>query len=178
MSLRSRFRNLGISKLHPAKIQEIHTGLSEESNLDIYYLALTIGSCVIATFGLLSNSAAVIIGAMIVAPLMLPIRSLAFAALAGNVVLFRKSVTAISVGTLISIAIAWLLGFLVRIPEFGSEVLSRSQPTLIDLGIANAAGAITLRVAFGSLALPKLSQKYLQVLLVQRSEAMPLGLSL
>ena len=96
---------------------------------------------------------------MIVAPLMLPIRSLAFAALAGNVMLFRKSFKAITVGTLISIAIAWLLGFLVRIPEFGSEVLSRSEPTLIDLGIANAAGAITLRVAFGSLVLPKLSQK-------------------
>ena len=142
MSLRSRFRNLSISKPHPAKIQEIHSGLSEESNLDIYYLTLTIGSCIIATFGLLSNSAAVIIGAMIVAPLMLPIRSLAFAALAGNIDLFRKSVTAITVGTLISIAIAWLLGFLVRIPEFGSEVLSRSEPTLIDLGIANAAGAI------------------------------------
>ena len=137
MSLRSRFRNLGISKPHPEKIKEIHSDLSQESNLDIYYLALTIGSCVIATFGLLSNSAAVIIGAMIVAPLMLPIRSLAFAALAGNVALFRKSVKAITVGTLISIAIVWLLGLLVRIPEFGSEVLSRSQPTLIDLGIAS-----------------------------------------
>jgi uncharacterized hydrophobic protein (TIGR00271 family) len=142
MSLRSRFKNLNIRKPHPAEIQEIHSSLSEESNLDIYYLALTIGSCAIATFGLLSNSAAVIIGAMIVAPLMLPIRSLAFAALAGNVALFRKSVRAITVGTLISIAIAWLLGFLVGIPEFGSEVLSRSEPTLIDLGIANAAGAI------------------------------------
>ena len=142
MSLRSHFKKLGARKPHPAEIQEIHSGLSEESNLDIYYLALTVGSCIIATFGLLSNSAAVIIGAMIVAPLMLPIRSLAFAALAGNVLLFRKSVRAITVGTLISIFIAWLLGFLVRIPEFGSEVLSRSEPTLIDLGIANAAGAI------------------------------------
>ena len=91
MSLRSRFESLGISKPHPAKIKEIHSGLSEESNLDVYYLALTIGSCAIATLGLLSNSAAVIIGAMIIAPLMLPIRSLAFAALAGNIMLFRKS---------------------------------------------------------------------------------------
>ncbi len=39
-------------------------------------------SCAIASFGLLSNSTAVIIGAMIVAPLMLPIRGLAFGALA------------------------------------------------------------------------------------------------
>ena len=142
MSLRSRFRNLSIRKPHPAKIQELHSGLSEESNLDVYYLSLTIGSCAIATLGLLSNSAAVIIGAMIIAPLMLPIRSLAFAALAGNIMLFRKSFRAIAVGTLVSIALAWLLGFTVAIPEFGSEVTSRSQPTLIDLGIAIAAGAI------------------------------------
>ena len=142
MSLRSRFKKLGARKLHPARIQEIHSSLSEESDLDVYYLALTIGSCIIATLGLLSNSAAVIIGAMIVAPLMLPIRSLAFAALAGNVMLFRKSFRAIAVGTLISIALGWLLGYMVAIPEFGSEVTSRSQPTLIDLGIAIAAGAI------------------------------------
>ena len=142
MSLRSRLKRLGARKLHPAEIQEMHSGLSEESNLDVYYLALTVGSCAIATLGLLSNSAAVIIGAMIVAPLMLPIRSLAFAALAGDVALFRKSFMAIAVGTAISIALAWLLGFMVAIPQFGSEITSRSQPTLIDLGIAIAAGAI------------------------------------
>lgn len=68
---------------------------------------LIVGDCAIATFGLLSNSAAVIIGAMIVAPLMLPIRGLAFAVLAGNVVLVRKSVTAIVTGTLVAVVLAW-----------------------------------------------------------------------
>lgn len=97
---------------------------------------LIVGSCTIATFGLLFNSAAVIIGAIIVAPLMLPIRGLAFAALAGNVVLVRKSVTAIVTETLIAIVLACLIGSLVGLPEFGSEVLARSEPTLLDLGIA------------------------------------------
>ena len=143
MNLRSRFRNFALKKPEPKRIEEIHSDLVEESNLDIYYLALTLGSCAIATFGLLSNSAAVIIGAMIIAPLMLPIRSLAFASLEGNPVLFHKSVTAIGAGTLVSIVLAWLLGFLVAIPEFGSEVLSRSEPSLLDLGIAIAAGAIS-----------------------------------
>jgi uncharacterized membrane protein len=55
-------------------------------------LILIIGSCAIATFGLLANSTAVIIGAMIIAPLMLPIRGLAFGALIGNINLFRKGV--------------------------------------------------------------------------------------
>ena len=143
MNLRSRFRGFRRKKPSPEKLREMQSGLTVEAALDVYYLALTIGSCAIATLGLLSNSAAVIIGAMIVAPLMLPIRCLAFSALAGDKVLFRKSLSAIAVGTLISIALAWLLGFCIQLPSFGSEVLSRSQPTLIDLGIAIAAGAIS-----------------------------------
>lgn len=118
-------------------------GLLEESTLDLNYVVLILGSCAIATFGLLSNSAAVIIGAMIVAPLMLPIRGLAFAALEGNVVLFRKGLIAIAVGTLLAVFLAWLVGSLVGLPEFGSEVVARSRPTLLDLGIAVAAGGIS-----------------------------------
>ena len=143
MSISSRPRNLGSKKPEPEKLKEMQLELLEESTLEINYLALTVGSCAIATFGLLSNSPAVIIGAMIVAPLMLPIRGLAFASLSGNVNLFRKSATAILVGTLISIALAWCIGFLVRVPQFGSEVLARSEPTLLDLGIAIAAGGIS-----------------------------------
>lgn len=119
------------------------SGLTEESALDVYYLALTVGACAIATFGLLSNSTAVIIGAMIVAPLMLPIRCLAFSALSGDKDLFHRSLKAIAAGTVLSIALAWLLGWWIHLPSFGSEILSRSQPTLIDLGIAIAAGAIS-----------------------------------
>ena len=113
-NLHSRFSNLRRRKPEPQKLEEMQVGLLEESTLDINYFVLIVSSCAIATFGLLSNSAAVIIGAMIVAPLMLPIRVLAFAALAGNVVLFRKSVTAIVTGTLVAVVLAWLIGSLVK----------------------------------------------------------------
>ncbi|MEG4839988.1 DUF389 domain-containing protein [Microcoleus sp. B9-D4] len=115
----------------------------EESTLDINYLVLILGSCIIATFGLLANSAAVIIGAMIIAPLMLPIRGLAFGAVEGNVIIFRKGLVALAVGTVLAIFLACFLGALVQIPDFGSEVLARSKPTLLDLGIAIAAGGIS-----------------------------------
>ncbi|MEG3918802.1 DUF389 domain-containing protein [Microcoleus sp. T3_A4] len=115
----------------------------EESTLDINYLVLILGSCIIATFGLLANSAAVIIGAMIIAPLMLPIRGLAFGAVEGNVILFRKGLIALAVGTVLAIFLACFLGALVQLPGYGSEVLARSKPTLLDLGIAIAAGGIS-----------------------------------
>ncbi len=142
-TIRERFKYLTRRNITSQDINQIQIDLLEESTLDINYVVLILGSCVIATFGLLSNSAAVIIGAMIVAPLMLPIRGLAFGALKGNISLFRKGLTAIVVGTFLAIILAWLLGSLVGLPELGSEVVARSKPTLLDLGIAVAAGGIS-----------------------------------
>jgi len=141
--MRQHFRNFSRRKVSAEKLNQCKIELLSESILDINYIVLILGSCAIATLGLLSNSVAVIIGAMIIAPLMLPIRGLAFAALEGNVVLFRKGLIAIVFGTLLAIVLACLLAYLVRIPEFGSEVVARSKPNLLDLGIAVAAGGIS-----------------------------------
>lgn len=142
-SILSRFSQFRRKRIEPAQRQQLHNELLEESTLNTIYLILIVGSCTIATFGLLTNSTAVIIGAMIIAPLMLPIRGLAFGALAGNVRLFRRGLIAVIVGTLLAVILAWSLGLLTGISSFGSEVLSRSEPTLLDLGIAVAAGGIS-----------------------------------
>lgn len=142
-NIRNRFNNLTKKTIIPQELQEIRNGLLEESSIDTNYLVLILGSCAIATLGLLSNSAAVIIGAMIIAPLMLPIRGLAFGALEGDIVLFRKALSAIAVGTVLAVALALMIGLCVGLPEFGSEIISRSKPTLLDLGIAVAAGGIS-----------------------------------
>ena len=125
------------------QLQQLQTELLTESTPDSSYLILIVSSCAIATFGLLANSTAVIIGAMIIAPLMLPIRGLAFGALDGNVLLFRRGLAAVAVGTLVAVVLATGLGRLIGIANFGSEVWARSEPTLLDLGIAIAAGGIS-----------------------------------
>ncbi|MCF2972416.1 DUF389 domain-containing protein [Synechococcus sp. Nb3U1] len=127
---------------NPEEYAELMVGLMRESRLSLNYLILVIGSCVIATLGLMANSPAVIIGAMIVAPLMLPIRGMAMGALEGNLVLFRTGILSIIVGTGIGVGVSFLLGRLVGLPEWGSEVLARTQPNLLDLGVALAAGGI------------------------------------
>lgn len=143
LDIRDRFQNFRRYKLDPTQVEQLKKDLLEESTPNPTYLILIVSSCAIATFGLLTNSAAVIIGAMIVAPLMLPIRGLAFGALAGNVQLFRLSLIALTIGTLLAVAIAYTLGLLIGISDFDSEVLSRSKPTLLDLGIAVVAGGIS-----------------------------------
>ncbi len=142
-NIRDRFKNFRRRGSQAEQLQQVQTDLLAESTLDSAYIILITSSCAIATLGLLSNSAAVIIGAMIIAPLMLPIRGLAFGALQADITLFRKGVIAVAVGTMLAVAIAFTLGLLVGLPSYGSEVLARSRPTLLDLGIAVAAGGIS-----------------------------------
>lgn len=123
-------------------LNQVRSQLLDESKLDMPYLILIISSCMIATFGLLSNSTAVIIGAMLVAPLMLPIRGLAFGALVGDSFLFRTGSVSVVVGTILAVILSCLIGWLTGITNYGSEILARTQPDLLDLGIAVAAGAI------------------------------------
>ncbi|MBW4659262.1 MAG: DUF389 domain-containing protein [Drouetiella hepatica Uher 2000/2452] len=141
--VQQRFHNFVQHQIQPLHIEVVRAELLLESHLDVAYLALIISSCTIATLGLLANSVAVIIGAMIIAPLMQPIRGLAFAAMEGEVTLFRKALISIAVGTALAIGISWSLGHLTGIPAFGSEILARSKPNLLDLGIAVAAGGIS-----------------------------------
>ncbi|NEP61848.1 MAG: DUF389 domain-containing protein [Symploca sp. SIO2G7] len=124
-------------------ILKLRASLIEDSQLTLNFLVLLIGSCLIATLGLIINSTAVIIGAMIIAPLMMPLRGFAFAAIEGDRELLNISAASIVIGTLVGISMSWLAGTFMGIPEFGSEVLARTQPTLIDLAIALVAGAIS-----------------------------------
>lgn len=141
--LKIRFQHFFSKKpLTLRQSRAIWRDLWSEAAIDLPYLALIVSSCAIATFGLVANSAAVIIGAMIIAPLMLPIRSLAFGGLIGSWRLIRQSLLAIAVGTLIALAMSWGLGTLMGISQFGSEIQGRSQPNLLDLGVAITAGAI------------------------------------
>lgn len=105
-----------------------------------YYIMLFI-SGVIAALGLLAGSAAAIIGAMIVAPLMGPIVGMAFAITVGNRRLLKRSGTAVLSGSIMTIATAYLICLVVGISSLNPEILQRTEPTLIDLVIGLAAGA-------------------------------------
>ena len=134
------FKDFGLEAIPILKVRE---SLLQDSQLTQNYLVLVVSSCIIATLGLLINSTAVIIGAMIIAPLMLPLRGLSFATLEGDLKLLWQSLISVGVGTILAIACSGLVGLIIGLPEFGSEVLSRTQPTLIDLLIAIAAGGVS-----------------------------------
>jgi uncharacterized hydrophobic protein (TIGR00271 family) len=126
-------------------LQELREQLLADAQLDTNFLVLTLSSCIIATLGLLMDSSAVIIGAMIIAPLMMPLRALALGALDADFQLLRQSLITLGMGTLVAILISALVGGIFQVPalSFGSEILARSKPNLADLGVALAAGAIS-----------------------------------
>lgn len=130
--------------LSEATIQ-LRQELFSESQLGLDFLVLTLSSCIIATLGLVMNSAAVIIGAMIIAPLMLPLRGMALGALEGDGELLRYSLITLSMGTMVAVLMSGLVGGIVSVPasSFGSEILNRTQPNLTDLMVAIAAGGIS-----------------------------------
>lgn len=121
---------------------QVCQGLVDGAVLHLNYLALILASCAIATFGLFENSPAVIIGAMIIAPLMPAIQAIAYGALEGEADVVRRGAITLCAGVLFSIALSWAIARVVGISEFGTEILGRASPTLLDLGIALAAGAI------------------------------------
>lgn len=105
------------------------------------YFLMMLLSAMIATFGLLQNSAPAIIGAMIIAPLMAPIISLSYSIVVLDWKLARRSLLTVAAGVIVVIVFAYLSTRLIGLRVAGSEILSRTSPTLLDLGIAIAAGA-------------------------------------
>ena len=98
-------------------------------------------SAIIATLGLLANSVAIIIGAMIIAPLIGPIMGMTYSTIIGNRRLLRRSSLTLLSGVILTIALSWIVASAVGLKTVDSEIWSRANPTLIDLGIAMAAGA-------------------------------------
>ncbi|PZO22950.1 MAG: TIGR00341 family protein [Leptolyngbya foveolarum] len=112
---------------------------SAESSSNYYLLLFLSGA--IATFGLLSGSSATVIGAMIVAPLMGPITGIAFALIMANRRLLRRASLSLTLGALLTIGTAAIIARMTGIESITSEIAARTQPTLLDLGVALAAGA-------------------------------------
>lgn len=102
-------------------------------------------STIIAALGLVANSVAVVIGAMLLAPLMTPILGVAAALVLGDLRALAASagvlIGGIAAAIVLSVAVTWVgLGNLTVASALPSEIVARTTPSLLDLGVAVAAG--------------------------------------
>lgn len=102
-------------------------------------------SVIIASFGILTDSTAVVIGGMLVAPLMTPVLGVAAATVMAWPRRLGAALLQVAIASVGAIALAWLVSFLAPNGVYAlvlpGELLSRTEPTMLDLGIALAAGA-------------------------------------
>jgi uncharacterized hydrophobic protein (TIGR00271 family) len=124
-------------------------GPDVRARLSRFWILLTLAS-VIASAGVVADSTATVIGAMIVAPLMIPIQGTMLAVVLGDRANLVRSIGLVLAGALCAIAIGWLVGFVVAhdvVAANSPQVAGRVNPRLIDLLAALATGAV------GSIAL-------------------------
>lgn len=125
------------------------------SQLNEPYLVMNGLATAVASYGLLADSTAVVIGAMIIAMLLGPIMGLALALVDGDLRLLRQSLIAEGVGAAMVLAMGFLIGRMHHSIPITNEVLSRTTPNLLDLAVAlfgGAAGAyatVSPRVSVG-----------------------------
>jgi uncharacterized hydrophobic protein (TIGR00271 family) len=149
-----------IKTLSSNRREDIIENIRKASSPGFDYFFLVVLSSAIATLGLINDSAAVIIGAMLVAPLMSPILGVGLGSITADARLARDSVTALIRGAVLSVLLSALLTlsnihlpFAPALMEIPREILGRTQPTPNDLIIALAGG---LAAAY-SLSQPHLS---------------------
>ena len=119
----------------------VYRRLRSDARPGINYSILILLSSIIATLGLLQNSAAVIIGAMLVAPLMSPILAVSMAIVRADFRLLTLALETALKGIIMAVIIAILLTWIVPGDVSGSEILARTRPTILDMIVALASGA-------------------------------------
>lgn len=120
--------------------KELFLQLRDSARAPSHFLLLMVLSAIVATLGLFLSSAAVIIGAMVLAPLMAPLISLAMGILRGDRNLLQTSLTTIGIGVALALGTAAFLALLIPFERITPEMAGRLNPNLLDLGVAIAAG--------------------------------------
>jgi uncharacterized hydrophobic protein (TIGR00271 family) len=133
-------KSLGVGQERKA---EIYLEICESASLrDVSYWLQILFAAGIATLGLVLNSPAVIIGAMLISPLMGPILANGLALASGDIVLGARAILNLALSCLVAIGLAVLLVSLLPFKEVTSEIAARTRPNTLDLAIALFSGAI------------------------------------
>jgi len=137
----------------------IHTSKNITSGIGIQgtNLWLMICSALLASIGLDTNSTAVIIGAMLISPLMSPILGVGYSVGVQDREIFIRSVRSLAYATFFSLLTSVIYFMITPLGQPTSEILARTRPTLLDIGIAffgGVAGIVSYSRKEPTIALP------------------------
>lgn len=121
--------------------EEIRSQVEKDAQLNDNFILLVILSAIVAAIGLLENNLAVIVGAMVIAPLLGPNIAFALGTALGEKELVKQSLKAIFVGVIIAILVSIGIGLLWPGDFNSSELLLRTDVAYSGTAIALASGA-------------------------------------
>jgi uncharacterized hydrophobic protein (TIGR00271 family) len=131
-----------IPKLEHEDRKSLLERIEAGANGGVDFVVMMVLAASLASLGLLQGSTAVVIGAMLVAPLMGPLVGAAMALVQANPRLFRRSMTVTALGLGLCLAVSAGFGALNPGFEPSMEMDARGQADLFDLGIAFASGMV------------------------------------
>jgi uncharacterized hydrophobic protein (TIGR00341 family) len=119
--------------------------LFEEANkntrLDFNFLILVILSTIVAAIGLIENNVAIVIGAMVIAPLLGPNLALSLGTALGDISLVKKSIKTLATGIVLAVILSAIIGYLWVSPLESQELIARTTAGLDSAILALASGA-------------------------------------
>lgn len=131
-----------VNDVKNADRSEILSNIHNNTMLSVSYIIMLSMSAIICTLGLIMNSPAIVIGGMIIAPLMWPLMKIA----AGVSLAKRNYITQATIlfgaSVLITLVTSFMITIISPIKVLNSEILARTQPTLLDIIVALAAGTV------------------------------------
>ncbi len=127
--------------------ESLYEEVQKSTRLDLNYAVLIMLSTVVAAIGLIQNNVAVVIGAMVIAPLLGPNLALSLGTALGDIPLVRKSVRTLLAGILLAVFLSAAVGSLCPPDLSGPELMSRTDAGLDSVVLAlasDAAAALSL----------------------------------
>ncbi|KAF5413392.1 MAG: hypothetical protein C5S43_00230 [Candidatus Methanocomedens sp.] len=137
----SRPENNSKSKKGRISREELYANVEEITSLSWVFVLLSLLSSVVAAIGILQNNVAVIIGAMVIAPLLGPNVAFSLATTLGDIDLAKRALKANMTGILTVLSFAAVVGYMLKVDPDIPELISRTKVSLGDIILAMAAGS-------------------------------------
>jgi uncharacterized hydrophobic protein (TIGR00341 family) len=121
--------------------EALYEEVEKSSRLNANFIVLVMLSTVVAAIGLVEDNIAVVIGAMVIAPLLGPNLALSLGTALGDIPLMRKSVYTLLAGIGVVLALSAVLGYAWPDGVGSHELMARTEPSLESVVLALASGA-------------------------------------
>jgi len=120
--------------------EELYNDVADSAKITKVFVIMVALSSIVAAIGLMRGNVAVIIGAMVIAPLIGPNVALSLATTLGDIDLSRNALKTSIAGISVSLVLSVLVGFIFQIDPTSPEIISRTAVGIGDIILALSAG--------------------------------------